>query len=594
MKILLAILQLAICLHIDQRNGIIFMKDKPVRIFKNVEKVYLDTIIRSPRELLNYGELNFPDSTICYSSRRHRQTQTISCGEFLDIFDKRILDFAKTDIVNHESENRIQKRFVVTAAVFGISVAITSLLGYFFGKAHTETQADILAKEMKEERARMANMTRAAELSKETIEEMALEMRENGHLATAMSPDVLLKHYIFMAHNWDITTENNKNGPEFINELIKKQLERIQKSHSHLLDGHLPIIYLNEDLHKNTMTAKCLSIQYEINEITKEFCQTFTNGYQYKGHPITYHGLSMTKNENGKIKEVIMSASVIIPILEKQLYENYKIINLGTFDGNNKINLETPENILINGSKIDGFNTYECEMIGSSYYICHSNVMIPNDECVGKILNEDGINHCILKKQPTRHTCSIYENSDFLAVSMISQVRISEQRKIQKFEILKKDEELTFKCPHSRRRIHVRSTKSSKVTLEITLLNSTSSSNTDRMDDIDIKLTKMNEIIKNTNKTVDYHSNALNQTLNNFKNDVKDTAESIPEAIENQLEALFMLFLPYLVTFGVIVVITLLACCIIPCVYHKMKKLMFTSHVSFHPDNSQRDSQSAI
>ena len=309
---------------------------------------------------------------------------------------------------------------------------------------------------------------------------------------------------------------------------------------------------------------------------------------------VSYHGLSMTKNEDGKIKEVIMSASVIIPILETQLYENYNIINLGIFDGTNKINLETPENILINGSKIDGFNKNECELVGSKYYICHPNVMIPDDECVGKILNEDGINHCTFKKQATRRTCSIYENSDFLAVSMSSQVRISEQRKIQKFEILKKDEELTFKCPHSRRRIHVRSTKSSKVTLEITLLNSTSSSNTDRMDDIDIKLTKMNEIIKNTNKTVDYHSNALNQTLNNFKNDVKDTAESIPEAIKNQLETLFMLFLPYLVTFGVIVVITLLACCIIPCVYHKMKKLMFTSHVSFHPDNSQRDPQSAI
>ena len=72
---------------------------------------------------------------------------------------------------------------------------------------------------------------------------MALEMRENGHLATAMSPDALIKHYIFMAHNWDISKENNKNGPEFINELIKKQLERINNSHRHLLDGFIPVIF---------------------------------------------------------------------------------------------------------------------------------------------------------------------------------------------------------------------------------------------------------------------------------------------------------------------------------------------------------------
>ena len=103
----------------------------------------------------------------------------------------------------------------------------------------------------------------------------------------------------------------------------------------------------------------------------------------------------------------------------------------------------------------------------------------------------------------------------------------------------------------------------------------------------------MDNIIKNTNKTVDYHANVLNNTITNFKKDVKETAESIPEAIEKQLKALFMLCLPYIVTFAVIIIISLLACCIIPCVYRKMKKLMFTSHVSYHPDNSSNP-QSAI
>ena len=152
MKLFLAIIQLVFSIHVDQQNGIIFIKDKPVRLYKKYEKVYLDTIIRSPRELLNYGELNFPDEKICFSSRKNKQTETITCGEILDKFDTKVMDFAKIDIVNHEKENRIQKRFVVTAAVFGISIAITSLLGYFFGKANTETQTDILAKEMEEER----------------------------------------------------------------------------------------------------------------------------------------------------------------------------------------------------------------------------------------------------------------------------------------------------------------------------------------------------------------------------------------------------------------------------------------------------------
>ena len=156
-------------------------------------------------------------------------------------------------IVNHEKENRIQKRFVVTAAVFGISIAITSLLGYFFGKANTETQTDILAKEMEEERARMSNMTRAAEISKETIHEMALEMRENGHLATAESPSDLIKFYMRESWSFSITRENNKNGPDFMNRLIDTQFNRLTSDHWQLINSQLPITLM--DLHQNTLTG---------------------------------------------------------------------------------------------------------------------------------------------------------------------------------------------------------------------------------------------------------------------------------------------------------------------------------------------------
>ena len=176
---------------------------------------------------------------------------------------------------------------------------------------------------------------------------------------------------------------------------------------------------------------------------------------------------------------------------------------------------------------------------------------------------------------------------------MSESVQQSKTRRISKFEILPKTDNFEFKCPNSRRKIHVSAIHDSKIEFSINILNSTISTHNDRMSQIESKLNRMDAIIKDTNKTVDYHSNTLNETINNFKNDVKNTAESIPEAIEKQLEELFMLALPYLVTFAVIIIISLLACCIIPCVYRKMKKLMFTSHVSYHPDNSPNP-QSAI
>ena len=593
MKLLLAIFQIISSIHVDQHNGIIFIKDKPVRLYKKYEKVYLDTIIRSPRELLNYGELNFPDEKICYSSRRNRQTETITCGEILDKFDKKVMDFAKVDIVNHEKENRIQKRFVVTAAVFGISIAITSLLGYFFGKANTETQTDILAKEMEEERARMSNMTRAAEISKETIHEMALEMRENGHLATAESPSELIKYYIQESTSFSITMENNRNGPDFMKRLIETQFNQITSDHWQLINSQLP--YTRMDLHRNTLTAKCLSIQYSINDATKEFCRTYTEDFHTYSNSakMKYHGLSITKNENGKIKEIIMSASLNIPILEEPIYDSYQIINMGTFTENEKIKLDVPKNIIINGLEIDGYNGFKCENIGNTFSICPANIMVPDDECTGNIFHEAKTNQCDIIIQKTRKTCFIYENDEFLAVSMSKSVQQSKTRKISKFELIPKTNNLEFKCPNSRRKIHIAAIHDSKIELSINILNSTIATQNDRMSQIETKLNQMDTIIKDTNKTVDYHSNALNETITKFKKDVEDTAESIPEAIEKQLKELFMLALPYLVTFAVTMILSLLACCIIPCVYRKMKKLMFTSHVSYHPDNSPNP-QSAI
>ena len=219
--------------------------------------------------------------------------------------------------------------------------------------------------------------------------------------------------------------------------------------------------------------------------------------------------------------------------------------------------------------------------------------MVPDDVCTGNIFHETKTNQCDIIIKKTRKTCILYENDDFLAVSMSKSVQQSKTRKISKFEILPKTDNFEFKCPNSRRKIHVSQIHDSKINFSIKILNSTTSIQNDRISQIESKLDQMDAIIKNTNKTVDYHSNTLNETITNFKNDVKDTAESIPEAIEKQLRELFMLALPYLVTFAVIIIMSLLACCIIPCVYRKMKKLIFTSHVSYHPDNSPNP-QSAI
>ena len=306
-----------------------------------------------------------------------------------------------------------------------------------------------------------------------------------------------------------------------------------------------------------------------------------------------YHGLSITKNENGKIKEIIMSASLNIPMLEEPSYESYQLINLGTVTENEKIKLNVPKNIIINGLEIDGYNGFKCESIGNAFSICPANIMVPDDECTGNIFHEAKTNQCDIIIKKTRKTRILYENDEFLAVSMSKPVQQSKNRKISKFEIIPKTDNYEFKCPNSRRKIHVAAIHDSKIELSINILNSTIATQNDRMRQIEVKLNQMDTIIKDTNKTVDYHSNALNETINNFENDVKDTAESIPGAIEKQLKELFMLALPYLVTFAVIIIMSLLACCIIPCVYRKMKKLMFTSHVSYHPDNSPNP-QSAI
>ena len=146
MKILLTILQLLHAIHVDEKHGILFIENSPIKRYTHLEKLYLDIMVRSPRELLNLGNLNFPDKSPCYARMNPYNRKVIEstpCETFLDKFDQKILKIAKLEKVQTAEVKSVQKREVITAAVFGISIALTSLVGYFVGKAHTESDFDI-------------------------------------------------------------------------------------------------------------------------------------------------------------------------------------------------------------------------------------------------------------------------------------------------------------------------------------------------------------------------------------------------------------------------------------------------------------------
>ena len=582
MKLLLAIFQLCTTLHLDEKHGILFVENPPIRKYNQVEKLYVDILMRSPRELLNLGNLDFPDNNICYTDQNQKTTKT--CEQYLDKFDEKILEIAKPYSVEKENSKReigIQKREVVTAVAFGITIAITSIAGYFVGKAHTESDVDIIKMEMEKERERMANLTRAADITRTSLETLAENMRENGDFATTIQPNNVEIGLIEHSINFNGNTETDANGPWWLTKLVNWATEQFIKEHEILQKNQIP--FNSGQTYKSTITAKCISAQKTNNKTARKFCEQFTEKVYYS-NIIQYHGFSITKNENNKIKEIIFSSSINIPIMEEEIYGNYKVINLGTFENGIKKQLQLTQNIATNGLNAYSYDSHRCSSNGD-FIVCPSNTMIPEDECIGNIFNENETNACKQQITETRKTCALWENDQFIFISMTEDVKVTKTRKIRKIEILPKNEKLQFKCPSSRRKITIMPTLREKIEITINKLNATTPIIKPE-NDIEARLAELHLIIQETNKTEEFHRNILNKTLHHFKEDVEKTAETIPEIIEQQLKEIFIMALPYLVTAAVIVTVTLLACCIIPCIYRKMRKTVFTNLVAYHPDDS--------
>ena len=434
---------------------------------------------------------------------------------------------------------------------------------------------------MEKERERMANLTRAADITRTSLETLAENMRENGDFATTIQPNNVEIGLIEHSINFDGKTENDANGPWWLTKLINWETEQFIKEHETLLKKQIP--FNSHETYKTTITAKCISAQKTNNRTARKFCEQFTEKVYYS-NIIQYHGFSITKNENNKIKEIIFSSSINIPIMEEEIYRNYKVINLGNFENGIKKQLQLSNNIATNGLYTYSYNIHRCSTNGD-FIVCPSNTMIPEDECIGNIFNENETHACIQKITKTRKTCALWENHQFIFISMTEDVKITKTRKIRKIEVLQKNEKLQFKCPSSRRKITVMPNHIEKTEIFINKLNSTTPI-TKPENDIESRLAELHSIIQETNKTEEFHKNLLNKTLHHFKEDVEKTAETIPEIIEQQLKEIFIMALPYLVTTAVIIIITLLACCIIPCVYRKIRKTVFTNLVAYHPDDS--------
>ena len=588
MKLFLTILHLANTLHLDEQHGILFIKDKPIYRHERIEKLYLSIMVRSPRELLNIGKLNFPDTNICYTQMDKNQAiiKKETCEKYLDQFDEEIYKIVKPDETKTTENKNIQKREVLTGIAFGVSVAVTAIFSYFIGKAHTESEVDVISAEMENERTRMMNLTRAADITGISLESLAAEFRENGDVATTVNPYPHVMRLIGASINFNGYTEHNEDGPWWLTKLVKDEIYYFQREHENLIRGTTPI-GRSYETYKNTIIAKCIAAQKITETEAKKFCEQFG---ETTTTSMKYYGVSITKNENNKIKEIIFSSSVNIPILENETYENYQIINLGTYKNGIRTKLNVPTTIATNGLKTDSYNRHYCTENGN-FLTCPLNAMIPEDDCLGNIFNENKFHSCTVTNRKTQKTCSMWENDQILFISMSEDIKITKTQKINKIEIIPKTKTLQFQCPNSRRQIKIIPDLIEKTEIFVNKLNSTTPIHKPE-NKLENKLKELHSIIKATNKTEEFHQELLNKTMHHFKEDVVKTAGTIPEVVENQLKAILMLTLPYLVTAAVIICVTMIACCILPCILRKIRSTIVTNVTAYTPDDSRRESQS--
>ena len=169
------------------------------------------------------------------------------------------------------------------------------------------------------------------------------------------------------------------------------------------------------------LSSHCVSHQVEQGPHVLEFCKNFAFYCTRWDTNLLFNGLGFeyTNEKSEKFKSIVYSFTVEIPILEATTLPLYKTINLGVFEGPNKLRRTTvAENaVLAKNGILHPINKNYCENIAGEL-ICPPHAISPYDDCLHQIFEGKPSVSCITAHSATQTNCVESIQQSFVVISM--------------------------------------------------------------------------------------------------------------------------------------------------------------------------------
>ena len=197
--------------------------------------------------------------------------------------------------------------------------------------------------------------------------------------------------------------------------------------------------------------TKCLASQRTINSSTREFCRKFSlrttksnTGLEFLGS-----GLKYFDREQSKIKGVMFSFQLYIPILDDVSLPQFQIVNLGRFVDSNRIKKAILPAFAVKSRSgtIEPLNRESCFDLHKSL-ICPSNAISAHDDCLQSIYDTNNTSICKIVIVNSQISCQTQTFPKFLVVTSYLKSKVifnslrnrhlAENRLIHEFDVIER------------------------------------------------------------------------------------------------------------------------------------------------------------
>ena len=505
---------------------------------------------------------------------------------------------------------------LIAAAVAAVGVG-TSVVGYFIGKAATESTLEEIREDLEKNKKSILDLDKAIQLTEDNIAEVVSILKQEASMVLTGKHNLPfdIRFEASQIQQGLLETRFDIRNALHIARLNTAEFLKFEQTVLTLQNYRLPL----DTTFLLGLRAQCLAIQTKSSLKETRFCNELAffstrwdTGLQFEGIGITY-----LDKEETMIKSIIYSITVDVPIPYADNLDQIDIVNLGRFDAPELINkIKLPAHSIKTKSGIfHPFLKKTCIDLQSSI-VCPTIAIGTYDECLHSIITGSVSPTCQLDKIPTKTTCIGEVWDKFAIVSMLKPATVhygsSKSRHyhknidVQNFAIVNRTEvngiifceknkfrhiPPEFEIP-PRPKSHMANFTIAQITTteHVTELKTSN----DRLSDLEKEISLQKVKLATSERELRLTKHHTNSTVEIFKSDVQNAIRNIPSSIKEHLKNFLM---PILTPIVSILAITFIAVISMMYIFKRCQRKLQQREVFTHPGQpikSNRTDESAI